>query len=114
MASIGNMQVMAENLQYYMQIYNLSQKELAEIAQVKESTFSEWVNAKKYPRIDKVELMANYFGINKSGLIEKRNTQNDVDPLTAEIARRSRQLPDEAKKAILAILAQMSAAEEGK
>lgn len=114
MASIGNMQIMAENLQYYMKIYNLSQKELSEIAQVKESTLSEWVNAKKYPRIDKIEMMANYFGISKSGLIEKRNTKDDVDPLTAEIARRSRPLSDEAKKAILAILCQMSAAEEEK
>lgn len=114
MTSIGNKQIMSENLQYYMRIYNLSQKELAEIAQVQESTFSEWINAKKYPRMDKIELMANYFGIPKSGLIEKRNQNDDVDPLTAEIARRSRALPDETKKAILAILRQMEDAEEGK
>ena len=38
----------------------------------KEMTFSDWVNAKTYPRIDKIEKMAQYFGIEKSDLIEKR------------------------------------------
>ena len=33
-------------------------------------TFSDWVNAKTYPRIDKIELMANYFGISKADLVE--------------------------------------------
>ena len=32
--------------------------------------FSDWVNAKTYPRIDKIELMANYSGISKSDLVE--------------------------------------------
>jgi len=36
-------------------------------------TFSDWVNAKTYPRIDKIELMANYFGISKADLVEERS-----------------------------------------
>ena len=36
------------------------------------STFSDWVHARTYPRIDKIELMANYFGIEKSDLVEER------------------------------------------
>ena len=35
-------------------------------------TFSDWVNGKKYPRMDKVEMLANYFGILKSDLIEEK------------------------------------------
>mgnify|MGYP002515637211 FL=1 len=35
-------------------------------------TFSDWINAKTYPRIDKIELMANYFGIEKSDLVEEK------------------------------------------
>ncbi len=36
----------------------------------KHNTFSDWVNAKTYPRIDAIELMANYFGISKAFLVE--------------------------------------------
>ena len=31
------------------------------------------LNAKKYPRIDKIEILANYFNVNKSALVEKRS-----------------------------------------
>ena len=34
-------------------------------------TFSDWINAKTYPRIDKIEMLANYFGVMKSSLVEK-------------------------------------------
>lgn len=46
---------------------------------VKYTTFSDWVNAKAYPRIDKIELMANYFGISKADLVEERNTLTTRD-----------------------------------
>jgi repressor LexA len=34
------------------------------------------LKAKKYPRIDKIELLANYFGISKSDLIENRDIES--------------------------------------
>ena len=37
-------------------------------------TFSDWVNAKSYPRIDKIELLANYFDISKADLVEERSS----------------------------------------
>ena len=39
-------------------------------------TFSDWVNGKKYPRMDKVEMLANYFGILKSDLIEEKTDEH--------------------------------------
>ena len=63
---------MAENLRYYIQLSKKTQKEICKDLNFKEMTFSDWVNAKTYPRIDKIEKMAQYFGIEKSDLIEKR------------------------------------------
>ena len=40
---------------------------------VKYTTFTDWVKGNSYPRIDKIELMANYFGISKADLVEERN-----------------------------------------
>ena len=34
------------------------------------STVRDWTNGRAYPRIDKIEMLANYFGIQKSDLIE--------------------------------------------
>ncbi len=73
MSNIGNKEIFARNLSYYIDKHGKEQKEIAEIVGVAPSTFNAWVKGKKYPRMDKVELLANYFGILKSDLIEAPN-----------------------------------------
>lgn len=65
-------EVFARNLRYYMDSRGKTQKELAEIVGVSAPTVNDWLKAKKYPRIDKIEIMSNYFGILKSDLIEEK------------------------------------------
>lgn len=72
MSSIGNKKVMADNLLYYLGKTGISQKDLADAIGAAPSTVSEWVQGNKYPRIDKIEMMANYFKILKSDLIEEK------------------------------------------
>lgn len=72
MDSLGNKAIMAENLKYYIEKSGKERRELAEIWGFPYSTISEWINGKKYPRIDRIEIMADYFGIQKSDLIEER------------------------------------------
>ena len=69
-------EVFAKNLRYYMESRGKSQKELAEIVGVSAPTVNEWLKAKKYPRIDKIEMMSNYFGILKSDLIEEKSMEH--------------------------------------
>lgn len=75
MSNIGNKETFSKNLKYYMEKKDVTQKEMAEIVGVATSTFNDWMKAKKYPRIDKVEMLANYFGILKSDLIEEKMTE---------------------------------------
>lgn len=69
-------EVFAKNLRYYMESRGKSQKELAEIVGVSAPTMNEWLKAKKYPRIDKIEILSNYFGILKSDLIEEKTEEH--------------------------------------
>ena len=77
MTNIGNKKTMAKNLAYYLERFGKTQKDMAEIVGVAASTFNDWMKAKKYPRIDKIEIMADYFGILKSDLIEEKATEED-------------------------------------
>lgn len=72
MSNIGNKETFSKNLLYYVKVSGRDQKEIAEYVGVAPSTFNEWIKGKKYPRIDKVEKLANYFGILKSDLIEEK------------------------------------------
>ena len=76
MSSLGNKEVFARNLNHYLTISGRNQKELCSALGFSESTFSDWMNAKSYPRIDRIEMMANYFGILKSDLIEEHSSRS--------------------------------------
>jgi repressor LexA len=69
-------EVFAKNLRYYMESRGKNQKELAEIIGVSAPTMNDWLKAKKYPRIDKIDMLADYFGILKSDLIEEKTEEH--------------------------------------
>nr|DAX99479.1 MAG TPA: Repressor protein CI [Caudoviricetes sp.] len=75
---LGNKDIFSKNLKMYMEDKDISRTQLAEILDTPYSTLSDWVNGKKYPRIDKIELLANYFGIDKSDLIEEQINIEDI------------------------------------
>lgn len=70
-----NKSIFAKNLQYWMDANKKTRREVCEALGFSYYTFSDWVNGKKYPRMDKVEMLANYFGILKSDLIEERTPE---------------------------------------
>lgn len=74
--AVWSKEVFAKNLRYYMNKADKSQKELAEIVGVSAPTMHDWIKAKKYPRIDKIEILADYFGILKSDLIEEKSNEH--------------------------------------
>nr|DAR57263.1 MAG TPA: Repressor protein CI [Caudoviricetes sp.] len=77
---LGNKEIFAKNLKYYLEKKQVTQKDVCKILNFKETTFSEWVRAKSYPRIDKIEMLANYFNIEKSDLIEDKTLINKSSP----------------------------------
>lgn len=76
MSDLGNKKIMANNIKKYMNLNNKTRNEICHDLGFKYTTFSDWVNGKKYPRIDKIEMLANYFGIEKSDLVEREKKDN--------------------------------------
>ena len=66
---LGNKEIMSMNIKHYMELKGVDRMQLSEDLNVSYTTISDWINAKTYPRIDKIELMANYFGVDKSALV---------------------------------------------
>lgn len=65
---------MAENIKRYMKKNKITATDICSTLKIPMPTFSDWINAKTYPRIDKIEMLANYFGILKSDLVEDKNS----------------------------------------
>lgn len=72
---MNNKDVFAKNLKRYMLLKNKNRRQVCNDLGLSYYTFSDWVNGKKYPRMDKVELLADYFGVLKSDLIEDKGEE---------------------------------------
>ena len=66
-----NKKVFAQNLNYYLTTRGKTQNDLVRDLEITASTVSDWANGKKYPRVDKMQMLADYFGILKSDLTEE-------------------------------------------
>ena len=73
MSDLGNKEIFAKNLKYYMMINNKDRNDIARDVELPYTTVTSWYNAEFYPRIDKIQLLANYFCIQKSDLVEDKS-----------------------------------------
>lgn len=77
MPNKNNKEIFSNNLKIFMEQKNKSRKEICDDLDIKYTTFVDWEKGNTYPRIDKIELLAKYFGIQKSDLIEEKNDINN-------------------------------------
>ena len=87
---MNNKSIFANNLKKHMALRGVTRRDLCAALGFSYYTVSDWCNGKKYPRMDKVEILANYFGIQKSDLIEEEVTEEkekDNDILANIIVR---------------------------
>ena len=82
---LGNKRIMSENIKRHLSQRGLNVKDFSIEMGFKYTTVLDWVNAKTYPRIDKIELMARYFNVDKSDLVEEYNPQKEKQSTVKQI-----------------------------
>lgn len=85
MSSEESKKIIAKNIKYYLNKNNVSQTDICKTLGFGMSTFSDWVHARTYPRIDKIELLADYFKVKKTSLIEDLKKGDDTMPPTKDM-----------------------------
>lgn len=90
--------IFSKNLNYYMELNGKSQTDLITDLGFNKSAVSTWCNGTRLPRMDKVETLARYFGINRSDLIEEKSADNTehyyLNEETREIAQEAFENPE--------------------
>ena len=101
--SVVNKDVLSKNLKKYIARSGKDRSEIAEELELSYSTLTDWVNGKKYPRIDNIEKLAIYFNVSKSELIEDfEEIKKDNDRLSTLIVklRMNKELLDVVEKLV--------------
>ena len=104
--------IFQKNLLRYLKEYDKTQLEVATAIGVSHQTFSTWCRGIALPRMGKIQLLADYFHINKSDLIEEHDPDTiapdpaaiDLTELESEIIRAYRNASDDTQIAVCAVL----------
>ena len=102
---LGNKDVFSANLEYYIDSKNVTQRELAKAIGVTESSITDWITKRHYPRLDKIQLIAEFFGIQMTDLVEPRGNSkksySDKEQLVLELFHK---IPDDRKDFFIKML----------
>lgn len=97
----NNKETLAHNLKRLMEENGKSRTDICKALNIKYTTLTDWLNAKTYPRIDALQLLANYFQVSKADLVEEKIDCEAAFYLTQEeqlIIEAWRRSPDHAKE----------------
>lgn len=67
-------EIFSYNLKKMLRLSGKSQKEVADAIGISPQTFNTWCQGIALPRMGKLQMIADYFGVNKSDLIELKPT----------------------------------------
>ncbi len=109
MSNLGNKEIFASNLLYYLEKKDVMQKDLAKHLGVSQSSITDWIKKRTYPRMDKLQMTAEYFGVKMTDLVEPRNkvsattnkTISDKEQLVLDLFHK---VPDEKKEFLIKMI----------
>lgn len=93
--------IFARNLRHYLEVFRMTQVELAQKLNVGTTSVYNWCNGIKTPRMDKVDKMCEIFGCNRSDLITDTHSE---DPKTLGFVELFQNAPPEYQDAALLLL----------
>lgn len=100
------------NLKKIMALKGKNQSDIVKALNFKQSTVSDWLNGKKYPRMDKVQMIANYLNVDIIELVD--NQSNDSITFTnteKALIKNYRQLNEQNQQAVTTMINSLLAVE---
>lgn len=100
-----NQDVFTRNFNRYLAHSGGKQIDVARAIGVSTGTITDWKKGRSYPRMDKVQLLAEYFGIKKSDLVEDVNipkeTVSNNDQMVLDLFHK---VPEEKREFVLSLI----------
>ena len=100
------------NLKQIMALKGKSQSDIVKALNFKQSTVSDWLNGKKYPRMDKVQMLANYFNVDIIELVDNQSTDAITFTITEKaLIKNYRQLSEQNQQVVITMIDSLLAVE---
>ena len=100
-----NQKIFSNNLRRHLDESGKTQREVAAAVGVSAGTFCDWLQERSLPRMNKVQKLAEFFGIKMSDLIEEWNPEKDEE-LAADqkVLELFHKVPKEKREFVLSLI----------
>ena len=102
---LENKQILIKNLRRYLDMHQKTQKEVAAAIGVTTGNFCDWMKGRAYPRAEKLQALADYFGIQMSDLVDDTNISkeyiSDEDQAVLDLFH---EVPKEKRELVLSMI----------
>ena len=95
--------IFATNLKRYLQLTGKTQKEVAAAIGVGTGNFGDWIHCRSYPRPEKIQALADYFGIKTADLVEAPS-EDEEDQADQEVLDLFHQVSKEKREFVLSMI----------
>lgn len=96
--------IFSDNLQFYMKKHGENQVDVANLLGISKSNVSSYIKGEQVPRMDKIALLCDHYGIQVSDLLEAKKTPSEDGVEEDAIIRFLRSLPRDRLRGILLAL----------
>lgn len=85
-------EIFVKNLRYLMEARGITQADICRELEVSSATVSDWCSGKKYPRVDRMQRLADLLGVRYSTLTTENGLQDYSDQQILEALHQNPQL----------------------
>ena len=102
---LENKTIFMNNLRRYLNLYQKTQKEVAAAIGVTTGNFCDWMKGRSYPRADKLQALADYFGIQMSDLVDDTTITRDyISEEDQAVLDLFHEVPEEKRELVLSMI----------
>ena len=102
---LGNKEIFIRNLKRYLKVSGKKKIEVANAIGVSSGNFADWLAGRSYPRMDKIQLLAEYFGVQMADLVDDVNVPKEtISNQDQEIFDLFHKVPEEKRELILSMI----------
>jgi repressor LexA len=104
--NLGSYEIFSSNLKRYVDDSGKMHKDIAKAVGVSKGTFSDWLNGRAYPRMDKIQRLSEIFGITMSDLVDERPSEEDLvfASQKEEVLELFSKVPEEKRELVLSLI----------
>jgi transcriptional regulator with XRE-family HTH domain len=103
--NLGSSEVFARNLERYINAAGVKKIDVARAIGLSPSSISDWIIGRTYPKMDHIQLLAEYFGVQKSDLVDDVCVTKDfVTEQDQEIIDLFHKVPEEKREFVLSMI----------